>query len=61
MARGQRTRFGVAGILGAGGRGTGVALPSARHNRRSSDTRFKRTVTAAGDMSTFMSFRFPGA
>jgi hypothetical protein len=51
----------VAGGLGAGGRGTGVALPSARHNLRSCDTRFNRTVIAAGDMSIFMAFHFPGA
>jgi len=54
-------RFGVLAKTGADGAGTGVALPSAKQSRRSCDTRLRRTVTAAGDMSTFMTRPLQGA
>lgn len=57
----QKMLFAGGGDKGGGGVGTGVALPSAKHSRRSCDTRFSRTVTAAGDMSTFMALHPPGA
>jgi hypothetical protein len=55
-AKGYRDPRSLLAFAGAelGGAVMGVDLPSARHRRRSWETRLSRTVTAAADMSTLM-------